>query len=173
MSPDDDPLRTGRRAKREAFGRNLRAVREHRGMGQRELAAQMTERGYSWHQNTVTRVEKGARAAIFDEAEALAGILRVTTDRFTWAAPEAAAIMLMSGTAGRLREAWRESAGAVARLLAARDAAERSVAENKDSKYEKVRDSARGLAEELGDATLEGALAEAEEIWQRTKRGEV
>jgi transcriptional regulator with XRE-family HTH domain len=168
MPPDDDPLH----AERKAFGANLRAVRDQRGMGQREVAARMAERGYAWHQNTVARVEAGARDVSHFEARALAAILRVTTDRFDWTTPEAAAIALMSAAHGRLREAWHEVAGGAARLLAARDAAEKSVAENKDSKYERVRDSARGLAEELRDATLKGALAEAEEIWQRTKRGE-
>jgi len=168
MPSDDDPLR----AERELHGGNLRAVRELREMGQRELAARMAERGYPWHQNTVTRAETGTRDLSHGEVRALAAILRVHADRFSWAGPEAAAIMLMSGTTGRLREAWRESAGAVARLLAARDAAERSIAGNKDSEYERVRDSARGLAEELRDATLKGALDEADAIWERTKRGE-
>lgn len=167
MPPDDDQLR----AERKAFGANLRAVREHRGMGQRELAARMAER-FPWHQNTVTRVEAGDRSVSFFEVQALAGILRVTTDRFTWAGPEAAAIMLMSGTAGRLREAWREVADASARLHAARDAAERSAAEYRDSEYERARGAARGLGEELQGATLEGALAEAEALWERTRRGE-
>lgn len=168
MSPDDDRLS----ARRKAFGENLRAVRERSGMGQRELAARMAEQGYPWHQNTVTRSESGGRTVTFDEAQALAGILRITTDRFTWSAPEAAAVMLMSAATGRLREAWREVAGAAARLHAARDAAERSVAEHQDSNYERVRDTARGLSDELGDATLERALAEADEIWRRAARGE-
>ena len=168
MSPDDDPLRAGR----EMFGGNLRAVRDHRGMGQRELAARMAERHFSWHQNTVTRVEKGDRDVSYLETQALAAILGVTTDRFGWATPEAAAIMLMSGVTGRLREAWREVADGTARLKAARDAAERSAAENRDSKYERVRDAARGLAEEVESATLEAALDEGEALWRRTARGE-
>jgi transcriptional regulator with XRE-family HTH domain len=168
MPSDDERVR----AKRKAIGGNLRAARERRGMGQRELAARMAERGYSWHQNTVTRTETGARVMPFDEAVELAGILGVTTDRFTWATPEAAAVMLMSSATGRLREAWREVADAAARLHAASDAAEQSAAEHQDSQYEKVRDNARGLAEELQGATLEAALAEGEALWQRTKRGE-
>ena len=169
MSSDDDPLRP----EREMHGGNLRAVREHRGMGQRELAARMAERGYSWHQNTVTRAETGARDLSYGEIKALAAILRVHADRFSWAAPEAAAIALMSGTTGRLREAWREVADSAARLHAARSAAERSAAENKDSTYERVRDTARGLAEELKGATLETALDEAEALWRRTEKGDV
>jgi transcriptional regulator with XRE-family HTH domain len=168
MAGQDERLR----AERKRFGANLRSVRDHRGMGQRELAAQMAERGHPWHQNTVTKTEAGERVVRFEEAEALAAILRVTTDRFTWAGPEAAAVMLMSGVNGRLREAWRETADGAARLHAARDAAKRSVAEHRDSKYERVRDTARGLGEELRDATLEAALAEAQETWRRTERGE-
>jgi transcriptional regulator with XRE-family HTH domain len=168
MPSDDDPLRSARKA----FGANLRAVREQRSMGQRELAARMAEQDFSWHQNTVTRVEAGERSVSFFEVHALAGILRVTTDRFTWATPEAAAVMLMSKTTVRLREAWREVARAAARLRADRDAAERSVAEYRDSPYERVRDDARALAEELASATLEGALGEAGEMRRRTERGE-
>ena len=154
------------------FGANLRAVRDHRGMGQRELAARMAERRFPWHQNTVTRVEKGDRDISFREVQALAWILGVTTDRFTWAGPEATAVTLMSGVNGRLRGAWREVADAAARLHAARSAAEKSVADYQDSEYERVRNAARGLREEVESATLEGALAEAEELWRRTARGE-
>jgi transcriptional regulator with XRE-family HTH domain len=154
------------------FGENLRAARERREVSQEGLARAMTERGHSWYASTVYKTEHGERTVGFHEAEDLAAILRVTTDRFTWAGPEATAVMLMSGTTGRLREAWREVADSAARLHAARSAAERSVTENRDSRYGRVRDSARGLAEELEGATLDGALAEAEALWQRTKRGE-
>jgi transcriptional regulator with XRE-family HTH domain len=154
------------------FGENLRAARERREVSQEGLAQSMNGRGHSWYASTVWKIEHGERTVGFYEAEDLAGILRVTTDRFTWATPEAAAVMLMSGTTGRLREAWREVADAAARLHAATAAAEQSVAENRDSKYERVRAAARGLGEELEGATLEAALAEAEALWQRTKRGE-
>jgi transcriptional regulator with XRE-family HTH domain len=153
------------------FGVNLRSLREACGMSQVKFAEEMTARGWPWHQQTVTRVEAGRRMVRWGEAHAAADILRVTTDRFTWATPEAAAVTLMSGTMGRLREAWREVADSAARLHAATAAAEQSIAKNQDSKYEKVRDSARGLGEELEGATLEAALAEAEALWQRTKRG--
>jgi transcriptional regulator with XRE-family HTH domain len=155
------------------FGENLRAARERREISQDRLASLMTDRGYSWYASTVYKTEHGERTVGFHEAEDLADILGVTTDRFAWATPEAAAVMLMSGTTGRLREAWHRVAEATARLHVTRAAAEQSVAEYGDSKYERVRDSARGLAEELTDSTLEAALTEGEARWRHGERGEV
>lgn len=151
---------------------NLRALRERKGMSQAALAKAMQERGWLWHQTTVVRIEAGRQSLGFGETVDVAYILGVTTDRLTWAGPEASESALVAGAHGRLREAHRETADAAARLNAARSAAERTVEERAASKYSRVRDAARALAEELGSATLETALGEAEELWRRTERGE-
>jgi transcriptional regulator with XRE-family HTH domain len=151
---------------------NLRALRERKGMSQAALAEAMRKRDWPWHQTTVHRVETGAQSLRIGEIVDAAHILGVTTDRLTWAGPEASESSLVAATHGRLREAWRETADAAARLKAATSAADRAVAESSASKYSRVRDAARGLAEELEATTLETALAEAEALWQRTKRGE-
>jgi transcriptional regulator with XRE-family HTH domain len=151
---------------------NLRALRERKGMSQAALAKAMRERDWPWHQTTVHRVESGAQSLSIGEIVDAAYVLGVTTDRLTWAGPEASESALVAAAHGRLREAWQETAGAAARLHAARDAAERTVAERGGSKYSRVRDAARGLAEELESATLETALDEAEALWRRTERGE-
>lgn len=141
-------------------------------MGQRELAARMAERSFPWHQNTVTRAEAGDRGVAFDEAEALALILGVTTDRFTWTEPEAAERQLAAAASARLRGAWRELALAKARLDDARDAAARTAGRGAKSEFPRAAEAARGVAEDLDDCTLELALAEAERIRERDRGDE-
>lgn len=156
LMSDDERLREAHRR----FGENLRAVREHRGAGQRELAAKMAERGYRWHQNTVTRVEAGMRAVTFDEAQALAAVLGVTTDRFSWLLPEAAGVAVVGDAAARLSAAYLAAARAHAELRAARDAAGVALAGHRDSRYQRVRDVCEGLDAALAQETPEAALAE-------------
>jgi len=156
MPSDDDRLR----AARLRFGGNLRAVREHRGMGQRELAQRMTERGHSWHQNTVSKTEAGERTVTFDEAEALAVVLGVTTDRFSWLAPETAGVTVVTDAAARLSAAFAGAVDAVAELHAARAQASVAVAGHRDSKYDKVRDVSEGLEASLAARTPEAVLGE-------------
>lgn len=167
MPADDERLR----AKRAMFGENLRAVRERRSMGQRELAARMAAHGYRWHQNTVTRTEAGERRASFDEAESLALILGVTTDRFTWTTPEAGEREMAAAASARLRGAWRDVALAVARMEDARDAAGRTAGRGAKSEFPRVRDAARGITEDIEDCSLELALAEADRIREREREG--
>lgn len=152
---------------------NLRALRERKGMSQAALAKAMKDRGWPWHQTTVARIESGRQPLGFGETVDAADILGVKTDRLTWAGPEASESASVVAAHGRLREAWRETALAAARLRAARAAAENTVAERQGSTYSRIRDAARGLGEEIEGATLEAALAEAERLWRRTERGEV
>lgn len=59
------------------FALNMKAMREHRGIGQGRFADLMAERGYSWHQSTIPKVETGARSIRIGEAAAVADILGV------------------------------------------------------------------------------------------------
>ena len=169
MSPDDDPLR----AAREMFGGNLRAVREHRGMGQRELAARMAERHFPWHQNTVTRVEKGDRDISFAEVRGARGHPRRHHGPLhVRAGPEASAVMLVGGderAAARRRGA--RSPTRLRGLHAARYAAERSVAEYEDSEYEPGPRQRRPRAGRGPGRRHPGrrALDEWTRSWQRTR----
>jgi transcriptional regulator with XRE-family HTH domain len=151
---------------------NLRALRGRKGISQAAVADAMRDRGWPWHQTTVHRIESGQQMPGFGETVDLAHVLGVTTDRLTWSGPEAAESGEVAIVHGRLREAWRETAAAAARLHAARSGAERTIAERQGSAYARVRDAARGLAEELEGATLETALGEAAEILLRAGRGE-
>jgi transcriptional regulator with XRE-family HTH domain len=163
---------SGGHAAEQYLPENLRALRERKGISQAALAKAMKDRGWPWHQTSVSRIEAGVQALGFGETVDLAQVLGITPDRLTWAGPEAAESGLVSTAAGRLRVAWRETAVAAARLHDAREAADRRIAEAAKSRFPRVRDAARGLGEDLGDCTLDGALAEAHEIRDRTARGE-
>lgn len=153
------------------FGENLRAVREHRGLSQPDLAREMTARGHPWHQSTVYKTEHGKRVVGFHEAEDLAAILGTTTDRFTWLPPEAAETALADRAAAILHCAAEDAANAVAALHAARAGAERAIAEHGSSRYRRVRQACSEIAAELADATDENVLAEGTARWQRMKAG--
>lgn len=153
------------------FGVNLRSLREARSMSQVRFAEEMSARGWPWHQQTVTRVETGRRMVRFGEAHAAAAILAVTLDRFGWSGPEAGERDLVATANGRLRQAWHEAALAVARLRDACDAAGRAAERAAKSAFPRVRDAARGLAEDVEDCTLETALAEADRIRERDTGG--
>lgn len=60
------------------FSTNLRKVREALRISQEQLAKDMSERGYSWQQATVYKVETGKRQVQLGEAKALADILEVS-----------------------------------------------------------------------------------------------
>jgi len=153
------------------LGTNVRRLREKKGITQAALAEAMTARGWQWHQSTVARVESGQQSVRFAEAEALVGIFRVTLDSLTWHTAEGAEIALAAAAHGRLREGWSDARGAIARLEAARTAALDGMRRWQGSEYERVRQSARGLAEELEVSTVESAVAEGIEVFKRLASG--
>lgn len=131
----------------------------------------MSERNWPWHQQTVYKVENGKQAVGLGEATDLADILRVPVDRLTWSGPEANAVEQVHHASGNLRQAWNETADAVARLHAAQAGADRALAESRDSPYRRVQEARRGLAEEITDAELGAAIAEGAVRWKREARG--
>ncbi|TXH18590.1 MAG: XRE family transcriptional regulator [Mycobacterium sp.] len=62
------------------LARNVRALREQRGLSQTQLAQRMNEHGLRWLQNTIQRVEHQQRRVDIAEAHALARALGVTVD---------------------------------------------------------------------------------------------
>lgn len=56
-------------------GKNVRRLRELAGLSQTELAHALTERGTSFHQQTVVKVEKGERPLKFTEAAEIGIVL--------------------------------------------------------------------------------------------------
>lgn len=65
------------------FGGNLKMVREARGLTQTALAKKMAERGFPFHQMTISRIESGERPPRLSEAIALAEIVETTVEHLT------------------------------------------------------------------------------------------
>lgn len=120
------------------FGANLRALREQKGISQDALAAEMTERGHRWLQQTVTRIEAGLQSLRAPELEALASIMGATLDRFTWGTAEANESEFVYASGSRLRQQYEVVAEAVCRMLAEETIAERTVRRHKDSEWKRV-----------------------------------
>lgn len=77
----------------ETFAREVRRLRELRGLSQTDLAAQLRERyGLKFHQATIDRVEKGVRPCRLDEVYALAEVLGSTVDEMLadWSSADSA-----------------------------------------------------------------------------------
>jgi transcriptional regulator with XRE-family HTH domain len=62
----------------ERVGANVQRFRKAADMSQAELAHQLTERGFSFQQPTVLKVEKGTRPLKVDELAAVAEVLRIS-----------------------------------------------------------------------------------------------
>lgn len=142
------------------FGGNLRAARERKGISQADLGREMAARGWPWHQSTVYKLEHGERRVDFHEAEDLAAILGVTTDRFTWLPAEANEAAFVREITAILRREGHEAANAVARLHAAISRGRRVLASSRDSKYQRVREACADLEAELKASTVEAVIAE-------------
>lgn len=135
-------------------------------MSQAALANAMKERGHRWHQQTVGRIEADQQKVSFEEAADLAAVLRVSMDRLTWAGPEANEVAMIDSTVVTLRSAWRETALAHARLIAARSSSGRVLEQSRASKYERARLAAEDIAAELEACTLETALDEGDRLYE-------
>ncbi len=64
----------------ERFAESFRKRREMLGLSQSEVAEKMTERGFACHQQTIAKVERGARSVRIGEAQALAAIVETSVD---------------------------------------------------------------------------------------------
>jgi transcriptional regulator with XRE-family HTH domain len=62
----------------QRVGANVQRFRKATGMSQADLASQLTERGLSFQQPTVLKVERGSRPLKFEEACAIAAILEIS-----------------------------------------------------------------------------------------------
>jgi transcriptional regulator with XRE-family HTH domain len=60
------------------IGRNLRILRAHRRLQQRDVADRMVPAHPTWTRQTVSDVERGRRAVLVSEAVDLAAIFRVS-----------------------------------------------------------------------------------------------
>lgn len=164
------PTSEGRAANQNLPG-NIRRFRERKEMSQAELAAEMTDRDWTWHQNTVYRVEAGKQEISYGEVKDIAAILGVRVMDLEWSGPEANAAALVDRTTWILHRDADEAADALMRLHAARSSAERALEEARRSKYPRVRERAEELEAELADATLENVIAAGEARWEQEREG--
>lgn len=68
----------------DVFARNVKFRRTQRNMTQTEVARLMKERGFSFHQQTVQRIEDGVRPVKLEEAYALSRIFEISVDSMAW-----------------------------------------------------------------------------------------
>ncbi len=66
------------------FAQNLKRSRVARDWTQTDLAREMKERGFSFHQQTIQRIEDQQRPVRLDEAYAFSEILEQTVDQMSW-----------------------------------------------------------------------------------------
>lgn len=71
---------TRRGATSRWFAENLRAAREHAGIAQDTLTEKMVEKGYKFHQQTISKIEARIRKVDQEEAYALADLLGTTVE---------------------------------------------------------------------------------------------
>jgi len=154
----------------ERFGANLRALREREGMSQSAVAAEMTERGHTWHQQTVGRVEGGRQSVRLAEAEDLAAILHTSIDRLTWTTQEASAGIMLDQVTASAGRAWEQIVVWTGKLLYAQYQLELTVAEAERAQYhgsDRIRDlvrEARAAMEMTPEGAVDQGRAEHEEL---------
>lgn len=66
------------------FAENLKRLRVSRGLTQTDLARHMKERGFSFHQQTIQRIEDQERPVRLDEAYAFGEIVHASVDQMSW-----------------------------------------------------------------------------------------
>jgi transcriptional regulator with XRE-family HTH domain len=113
MSEAEPPDMTDQR-----FAQNLRAAREHAGLSQAALAAEMVASGYPFHQQTIARIEGGTQRVRLAEALALARSVRTSLDALARPAGLARDAYRILDAARRVRAARRDLASATGRLAA-------------------------------------------------------
>lgn len=94
------------------FREHMKRLRESKGMSQSELARQLKQRGLSYHQQTVQRVEGGDRPIRLDEAFQIASVLGSRVDLMI-ASPNTSATDLIFSVA-RVRQETEAAEGYLA-----------------------------------------------------------
>ena len=173
-SPDEDaeagppPLPAG--LADERFAANIREERERQGKSQADIARLMRERGWSYHPQTVQRIEAGHRKVSVGEAEALARILSTTVDRLTWPGRAASTAAFLDQVTARAESAWEQIAAWTATLLWAQHQLRTSVAEAERAQFhgsDKIREivrEARSALEMTPEAAMEAGRRDHEEL---------
>lgn len=149
------------------IGRNLRALREAKGLSQKAVAQAMTERGHkSWYQNTLTRIESGEQPVKLSEAEDLKDILGTSVDRLTWATREAQETEFLYGAGAGIRRTYEAVAEAVVAHLHAIAFAASWAERLKDSDSERVREARLDTLGRAEEYDLDSAFSEGVRRWE-------
>jgi transcriptional regulator with XRE-family HTH domain len=151
---------------------NLRRHRERRGMSQAAVARAMSDCGWSWHQQTVAKVESGKQAPGWGEVIDLAQILGVPADRLSWAGPEDTGLASVDAAIGKLRRSWDETAVAMVKLRNDMKWAENTLRGAEKSPYERVRAAAGELSLELQALHPDSAFDEGEARFNAAREGD-
>lgn len=150
----------------QTFAREVRRLRELRGLSQTDLAAQLREQyGLKFHQATIDRVEKCVRPCRLDEVYALAEVLGSTVDDMLadWSSTDSAFRELTSVARRAGETEYRINMGIHQELAAIDGDRERVVAGLARSSGSPDEDQIRAWAEEVLEL-LDALSAGAERI---------
>lgn len=112
----------------ELIGNNVARYREHRGLSQGALAAEMKDHGFQWVQSTVSAVESGKRPLRLSEARAISDILTVSVSHLLTEEQQGPDLEAMLwDDAFTIKTAYEEAVKAIAHLNWARHGAGQSV----------------------------------------------
>lgn len=139
---------------------NMRQLRERKGMSQSALAAEMTACGFSWHQQTVGRIESGQQPLKAVELVALADVLKTSVDRFTWSSPEANATERVYAAGTAVWESYEKIAEAIRYGLTSTVFAERILSETAGDPSPRVQEARDDTAARLKEFGVNEAIAE-------------
>jgi transcriptional regulator with XRE-family HTH domain len=95
----------------QRVGANLQRFRKAAGISQADLADALSQRGLSFQQPTILKVERGSRPLKFEEAHTIADILKITPSQlsdYTDDAERAAAIAQITAAARNIAEREKE-----------------------------------------------------------------
>lgn len=81
--PHSAPTGTSLTEQEQWFGANLKRLREEKEISQTSFAQRMAEKGFAFHQTTVSRIEAGERPVRLSEATALAELVNATVGYLT------------------------------------------------------------------------------------------
>lgn len=132
----------------ERVGSNVQRFRKAAGLSQADLAQALTQRGASFQQQTVLKVEKGSRPLKLDEAALIADILEMPVFD----------LLIMRNDGGELVEAalqLNKANDALRRLQARRDALTREL-EQLDQETAQAEVAQREASERFEAATGDG-----------------
>lgn len=139
-------------------GENVRLYRERRGISQRALIAAMQERGFTWYQQTVRRIESGRQSLKLEEAGALAAIFGVPVHLFLLPPAETQATDSLYSVRSGIISAHQAVSEGVYALLDAGRAAEHQMRLFTDTDSARVKEAMQDVAAAIGEYDVASAV---------------